>query len=133
MTAPSRPASSRPLSPHLQVYRPQLTSVLSILHRATGIVLSVGLLYLVLWLICVAAGERAYYGFLDFHTSFIGRLFMFGWTLCLFYHLCNGIRHLCWDAGWGFELKSTYVSGWLVVGGTVVLTLVSWIAGYAVR
>jgi len=133
MPAPSRPASSRPLSPHLQIYRPQLTTVLSILHRATGIVLSVGMLYLVLWLICVAAGPRPYHAFLAFHTGVIGRLFLLGWTFCLFYHLCNGIRHLCWDSGWGFELKSTYMSGWIVVGATVVLTLVSWIAGYAVR
>ena len=133
MSAPVRPASSRPLSPHLQVYRPQLTSVLSILHRITGVILSVGLLYLVLWLIMVAAGPGPYAKFLAFHSSILGRLLMFGWTLCLFYHLSNGIRHLCWDAGWGLELDAAYKSGWLVVAATVGLTLLSWILGYALR
>ena len=133
MSAANRPAGDRPLSPHLQVYRPQLTSVLSILHRATGVALSVGLLYLVAWVLCVASGPNAYAAFADFNGSILGRLLLFGWTFSLFYHLCNGIRHLAWDAGWGFELKSAYASGWAVVAATAVLTLLSWVAGYAMR
>jgi succinate dehydrogenase / fumarate reductase cytochrome b subunit len=133
MSAANRPAGDRPLSPHLNIYRPQLTSVLSILHRATGIALSVGLLYLVAWVLCVASGPDAYATFADFNGSILGRLLLFGWTFSLFYHLCNGIRHLAWDAGWGFELKSAYASGWTVVAATAVLTLLSWAAGYAMR
>lgn len=133
MSAANRPAGNRPISPHLQIYRPQLTSVLSITHRATGIGLAVGLLYLVLWVMCVAAGKGPYYAFLDFHVSILGRLLMLGWTFALFFHLCNGIRHLAWDAGWGFELKDAYLSGKAVVAGAVVLTVLSWVIGYLVR
>src|ERR1700741_74027 len=98
-------ATARPLSPHLQIYRPQLTSVLSILHRATGIALGVGTLLLVYWLIAVAAGAgaRAAYDVAQrLIGSWFGRLLLFGWTLAFFYHLANGVRHLAWDAGYGF-------------------------------
>jgi succinate dehydrogenase / fumarate reductase cytochrome b subunit len=122
----------RPLSPHLFVYRPQLTSVLSITHRFTGVALVAGTLLLVYWLIAVAAGEAAFETAAALIGSFLGRLLLFGWSLALFYHLCNGIRHLCWDAGYGFELPTLYRSGWAVVVATVALTLLSWVAGYAV-
>ncbi len=125
--------SARPLSPHLQVYRPQLTSVLSITHRATGIALAVGILYLVAWLCAAASSSETYATFAWFNGSVVGRIFLFGWTWCLFYHLCNGIRHLFWDAGYGFELKSAYSSGWAVVGGSVVATVAAWLLAYAVR
>ena len=123
----------RPLSPHLQIYKPQLTSMLSILHRITGVALAIGTLLLVWWLIAAAAGPDAYAGAQGFIGSFIGRLLLLGWTFALFYHLANGIRHLAWDAGWGFELKTAYATGWAVVIVAIVLTLVSWIGGYAAR
>ena len=122
---------SRPLSPHLQVYQPQWTSVLSIMHRLTGVALTVGTLLLVYWVVAAAAGEQAYETAREVIGSFFGRLFLFGWSVALFYHLCNGIRHLFWDAGLGFELSTAYRSGMAVLAGTVALTLVSWIAGYA--
>ena len=121
-------SADRPISPHLQVYRWQLTSVLSILHRAAGIVLSAGAILLVWWLVAAASGPDAYEGVANFLGSWIGLLLLFGWTASLFYHLCNGIRHLVWDTGQALDLKSTYLGGWLVVGGTAVLTVVTWIA-----
>ena len=121
-------SADRPISPHLQIYRWQLTSVLSILHRAAGIVLSAGAILLVWWLVAAASGPETYEGVANFLGSWIGLLLLFGWTASLFYHLCNGIRHLVWDTGQALDLKSTYLGGWLVLGGTAVLTVVSWIA-----
>ncbi|MCK6451622.1 MAG: succinate dehydrogenase, cytochrome b556 subunit [Alphaproteobacteria bacterium] len=126
----SRP---RPLSPHLQVYRPQLTSVLSISHRITGVGLMVGTLMLTCWLVAAAGGGATYDAIRLFLSSVIGRLLLLGWSFCLFYHLLNGVRHLLWDAGWGFELKEAYATGWAVVVGSGVLTLAAWIAAYAAR
>lgn len=128
MSVANRPVQ-RPLSPHLQVYKPQLTSVLSILHRATGIALAVGALYLALWVICAAGSRETYAGFQWFNTSILGRILLGGWLFCGFYHLCNGIRHLFWDAGYGFELEDAYRSGWIVVAVSLIATLVSWIVG----
>jgi len=119
----------RPLSPHLQVYKWQLTSVLSILHRATGIALSVGALYLAIWVMFAASSPATYAGFQSFNSSILGRIVLGGWLFSAFYHLCNGIRHLFWDAGYGFELKDAYRSGWIVVAVSLIATLVSWIAG----
>ncbi|MBC6439027.1 MAG: succinate dehydrogenase, cytochrome b556 subunit [Rhodospirillales bacterium] len=119
----------RPLSPHLQVYRPQITSVLSISHRATGIVLSLGAVFLVLWLMAAAAGPE-WYGIVQaWAGSWPGYLFLFAFSLCLVYHLLNGIRHLFWDAGHGFELETVTRTGWAVMLGTVLLTTVIWIFG----
>ena len=123
----------RPLSPHLQVYKWQLTSVLSILHRATGLALAVGTIFLVWWLLAAATGPDAFNVAQAFWYSWIGRLMLFGWTWSLFYHLSNGIRHLFWDAGRGFELKTTYASGWTVVTASFVLTVIAWVAAYMVR
>lgn len=128
MSVVNRP-SNRPLSPHLQVYRWQLTSVLSILHRATGIALSVGALYLATWVMYAAAGPRVYALFQDFNASILGRIVLGGWLFSAFYHLCNGIRHLFWDAGYGFELKDAYRSGWIVVAVSLIATVLSWIVG----
>jgi succinate dehydrogenase / fumarate reductase cytochrome b subunit len=125
------PSPARPLSPHLQVYRWQLTSVLSILHRVTGIALAAGTLLLVYWLAAAAAGPDAFATAQLFVGSIVGRLLLFGWTVALFYHLCNGIRHLFWDAGRGFELKTVYASGWTVVIASALLSILAWIAGYA--
>jgi len=120
----------RPLSPHLQVYRPQLTSFTSIMHRLTGIGLAVGLLYLVCWLTAAASGLEAFDKLQSFNGSIIGRLLLFGWTVAFFYHLLNGIRHLAWDAGWGFELPAAYKTGYAVLIGTALLTIVAWVVGY---
>jgi len=122
-------SADRPISPHLQIYRWQLTSVLSILHRAAGIVLSAGAILLVWWLVAAASGPDAYEGVANFLGSWIGLMLLFGWTAALFYHLCNGIRNLVWDTGQALDLKSTYLGGWLVVGGTALLTVIAWIAG----
>ncbi|MGE0255314.1 MAG: succinate dehydrogenase, cytochrome b556 subunit [Alphaproteobacteria bacterium] len=126
-------ADERPLSPHLQVYRPQLTSVLSILHRGTGMALAAGLVLLVWWLVAAAAGPEAFAAVQWFNGSIVGRLVLLGFTWSLCYHLCNGVRHLFWDAGYGFEIADAYRSGWIVVGVSGVLTVLVWIAGYAVR
>jgi len=123
----------RPLSPHLQIYRPQLTSVLSITHRATGIALGLGTLLLIWWLIAAASGDHAFALAQAFWYSWIGRLLLLGWSYALFYHLCNGIRHLCWDAGYGFTIQQTYRSGWIMVASSLALTIIAWIAGYIVK
>lgn len=117
----------RPLSPHLQIYRPQLTSVLSITHRFTGLVLSFGLIFLVFWLGCLALGPEAYvFGQRVFSTA-VFKLCLFGCTFSFYYHLGNGVRHLFWDAGYGFDLRTTYRSGWAVILFALSLTLLTWI------
>ena len=124
-------SQNRPLSPHLQVYKPQLTSVLSITHRATGIELAVGTLLLVCWLLAAATGESAFADVQAFNASWIGKLLLFGWSYALFYHMCNGIRHLFWDAGKGLELETAYMTGRLVVAASIVLTVAVWVWAYA--
>lgn len=118
--------TSRPLSPHLQIYRWQLTSVLSILHRATGVFLSLGAVGLVWWLFAAALGDAYFAPVAAFLASIVGRLLLFAWTAALFYHLANGIRHLLWDAGFGFDLKTAYATGWTVVAAAAVLTVLAW-------
>ncbi|MGM0559885.1 MAG: succinate dehydrogenase, cytochrome b556 subunit [Pseudomonadota bacterium] len=125
-------ADHRPLSPHLQVYKPQLTSVMSILHRITGVALAVGTLLLIYWLAAAAGGPERYAAAQGFMASPIGLLLLFGWTLAFFYHLSNGIRHLFWDAGYGFELPTVYKSGWAALIAAAVLTILSWAIGLAV-
>ncbi len=120
----------RPLSPHLQIYKPQITSVMSILHRATGIALSVGLIPLAIWLAAAATGPAAYDAVMGVFGSFIGALALIGWSFCLFYHLLNGIRHLLWDMGRGMSLPEVTNSGLAVFIGAAALTLLSVIAGF---
>lgn len=117
----------RPLSPHIQIYRPQLTSVLSITHRLTGVVLSFCSVLVVAWLVAGFADASSYQSVLDAMRSWTGLIVLFAWTFSAFFHLCNGIRHLFWDAGYGFELRSIYLSGWSVVLTTAVLTIASWL------
>ena len=122
---------SKPLSPHLQIYRPQLTSVLSISHRASGIFLgTAGLLALVVWLGSIALGPSQYEMTMNFlrHPLMLPVLLL--WTGAFYYHLSNGIRHLFWDMGVGFELSTAYRSGYAVVGSTVVLTSATWIYAF---
>lgn len=117
----------RPTSPHLSIYRPQITSVLSIFHRMTGIVLSVGLLFLVWWLLAIQYGPNAYEHFTDFTRSILGIVFMVGWTLSLFYHMLNGIRHLFWDMGIGYRMETVTQTGMMVLIGAGVLTAIVWV------
>ncbi len=126
-------SENRPLSPHLQVYRPQLTSVLSIMHRLTGVALAPGTLLLIYWLVAAASGPDAFATAQALVGSIVGRLLLLGWSFALFYHLCNGIRHLVWDAGYGLELPDLYRSGWLVVFASGALTVAAWVLGYAMR
>ena len=125
-------ARARPVSPHLQVYRWPITMALSILHRITGVALGVGSIWLVLWLYLAAKGGPAFDALRWFNSSIIGILLLIGFAFALYYHLCNGIRHLAWDAGYGFDLQTTTVTGWLVVIAAAALTVVSVIAGLTV-
>ena len=119
--------SSRPLSPHLQIYRPQLTSILSITHRGTGIFLSLGVVVLAYWLVAIAGGEGPYVTARECLSSVPGKLLLAAWSFSFYFHLCNGIRHLFWDAGIGFELKTVYASGYTVVAASVVMTALTWV------
>jgi len=116
--------SQRPLSPHLQIYKPQISSVLSILHRITGFALYVGVILFAWWLVANAYGCGKCINSL-FKISLV-RVFIFGWTLALYYHLLNGIRHLFWDIGKGYGLCIMQKTGWLVLVGTVLLSVGSW-------
>lgn len=119
---------NRPLSPFMigPVYRPQITSMLSILHRLTGIGLALGFALVVWWFFAAAAGPD-YFGFVDgFLTSWVGHLILFGSTFALYFHLCNGIRHLFWDAGYGFDVERVTQTGIIVVIASGVLTLFTW-------
>lgn len=120
----------RPLSPHLQVYKWGLHMALSIFHRATGVALGVGTLVLAWWLMAAASGPEAFAAAQACVGSWIGRLVLFGFTFALMLHLCNGIRHLVWDAGAGFELSTVRLSNQIVLWGAVALTLVAWVIGY---
>ncbi len=123
--------SNRPLSPHLQVYRPQLTSVLSITHRGTGVFLAVATVLLVYWLVALTGGPSSYATAQAFFGSWFGQLILLGCTFSLFYHLCNGVRHLFWDIGVGFELEATYRSGYAVVLVSIAMTVLAWIIALA--
>ena len=121
-------AKPRPLSPHLQVYRPQLTSVMSIMHRASGAVLATGSLLLTIWLVALAAGADIF-GFVTALLQHpLGQFVLFGYSLALVYHGFNGIRHLAWDLRFGLEVKQVYQSGYLVLVLTVLVTGALWLA-----
>ena len=123
----------RPLSPHLQVYRPQITSTLSILHRLMGVALAVGTLLFVWWLAAAASSDAAFALAAGFMGSVVGWVLIAGWTLALWYHFCNGVRHLWWDAGRGFELSEVHATGKLVVAASLGLTVLTLVAGAAMR
>jgi len=117
---------NRPLSPHIQIYRPQLTSVLSIAHRGAGIALGAGGLFFAWWLLAAASGPEAFGHARAFFGSAPGLVVLAGFSFALFYHLCNGIRHLFWDAGMGLELDRAYRSGWAAVAAALLLTAAAW-------
>jgi succinate dehydrogenase / fumarate reductase cytochrome b subunit len=127
------PPTERPLSPHLQIYRLQITSVLSILHRITGVALTLGTLLLTWWLVSAAYGPDAFANAQAFVGSWFGQLLLWGFTFALFYHLGNGIRHLAWDFGWGFELPQLRASGVAMLAFAVAGSLFTLIAAYATR
>jgi succinate dehydrogenase / fumarate reductase, cytochrome b subunit len=116
------PVRARPLSPHLQVYRWQIGNSLSILHRLTGVALALGLVALSYWLISLADGPDSYDTAQHVFASPLGWLFLLGWTFSFLYHLLNGVRHLFWDAGYGFERTARHASGWIAVLGALALT-----------
>jgi succinate dehydrogenase / fumarate reductase cytochrome b subunit len=124
---------SRPLSPHLGIYKYQITMVLSVFHRGTGIFLALGTPLLIYWLYTLQAGESVYYEGQSFFSHWLVHLALMGWTFSIFYHLCNGIRHLAWDIGKGYEISDLYKTGVAVVAASLVLTLatllLAWRAG----
>ena len=119
--------SKRPLSPHLQVYKLPLPALLTVLHRGTGAALGVGTLLVTWWLASVAGGPEAFESSSAVLGSFLGSLVLFGWSWALFYHLCNGIRHLMWDVGFGYDIPTTFLTGKVVVGASFVLTVLLWL------
>lgn len=126
------PADNRPLSPFMlgQYYRFQWTSLLSIIHRVTGVGLSVGTLLVAAWLIALAMGPETYKQFAGHLTAWYGQVLLFGWSWALMYHLGNGIRHLFWDMGRGFDLKTAEYSGYAVVAASLLLTAAAWAVAY---
>ena len=126
----SEAKNQRPISPHLQVYSPQITSVLSILHRILGVALSFGAVLLVYWLVAAAFGPDTYLQAQIFFASWFGQLILFGMSFSLFYHFANGIRHLLWDAGIGFDMPTLRATGVLVIISSFGLTAITWIVAY---
>ncbi|MEQ9145957.1 MAG: succinate dehydrogenase, cytochrome b556 subunit [Parvibaculaceae bacterium] len=126
------PAHNRPLSPHLGIYRPMLTMMMSIVHRITGGALYVGTLLLAWWLVAAATGPEAYAAFQDIASSWIGRLVLFGYTWALIHHLLGGVRHFVWDLGKGFELGTVEWMARLSLAGSILLTIVVWVVAYAI-
>ena len=119
----------RPLSPHLQVYRWQITMTMSILHRATGVALAVGAFMLAWWLLAVAGGSAPFETFRSFASSILGQIALLGFSFCLIYHLLNGIRHLLWDVGYGYEIPKFYATGWTVAVLAALITGAVWYCG----
>jgi succinate dehydrogenase / fumarate reductase cytochrome b subunit len=124
--------SGRPLSPHLQIYRLMLTTMMSIVHRMTGAALYLGTALLAWWLIAAASGPESFATVQGFMGSIIGRLILFGYTWALIHHMLGGLRHLVWDTGRGFDLKTIETMARMTLGGSVALTIAVWVMGYSV-
>ena len=118
---------NKPLSPHLTIYKPQITSVMSISHRLSGVFQSVGTVIVFIFFISIFAGEKYYDLTTFFFNSYLGRLFIFFYIFSLCYHMCNGIRHLVWDLGYGFEIKNVYYSGYVTIASAVILNTLVWV------
>ena len=118
--------SNRPLSPHLSIYRWPITMVLSILHRATGIAMSIGLLVFAAWLLNAAQGPESHQYFRALMSGLVGRILLIGWTFAFFLHLGNGVRHLFWDTGRGLEKHQANRSAWFVLVASAGVTLLFW-------
>lgn len=130
--ADSKSQTQRPLSPHLQIYRPMLTMTMSIVHRLTGVALYFGTLLLIWWLVALATGPDYFAYVQDIAGSFIGRLVLFGYTWALVHHAIGGIRHLVWDTGRGFDLDVVEWFARLNLVGSIAITIVIWFVGYGV-
>jgi succinate dehydrogenase / fumarate reductase cytochrome b subunit len=128
----AKPAINRPLSPFMlgQYYRFQISSLLSITHRITGVGLAIGTIFIAVWVMSAAMGPVQYGQFAWFARTPIGLLLLLGWSWALFFHLCNGVRHLVWDVGYAFEKKDVDLGGWIVVCASVVLTAAVWAVAY---
>ncbi len=124
---------SRPISPHIQIYRPIPTMVMSIVHRITGGALYFGTLLVAWWLVAAAAGESHFNTANAFFGSFIGQLILLGYTWALIHHMLGGIRHLIWDTIHGLEKETARKFAWMTLAGSVTLTILVWIVGYAIR
>ena len=119
--------TERPLSPHISIYRWPITMMLSILHRGTGLAMAAGFLVLAVWLASAAAGAAEYGEFAVLMSTTIGQLLLIGWSFAFFYHLANGIRHLVWDTGRGFEKSQANSSAWIVLAAATVATILLWV------
>ncbi|WP_293857750.1 succinate dehydrogenase, cytochrome b556 subunit [uncultured Alsobacter sp.] len=131
--ADSKLRIERPLSPHLQIYRPMLTMTMSIVHRVTGAALYFGTVILAFWLIAAASGKANFDVAQAVLGSFLGRIVLFGYTWALLHHMLGGIRHLIWDTGRGFGPEARETLAKMTLGGSIVLTILVWIVAYAVR
>jgi succinate dehydrogenase / fumarate reductase cytochrome b subunit len=124
--------AERPLSPHLQIYRPMLTMMMSIAHRISGASLAVGFALLTWWLVAISMGPEAYACVAGFFGSLIGRALLFAFTWALIHHMLGGIRHLIWDTGAGLDRTSIEVFAWATIIGSIVLTILIWVVGYTI-
>jgi succinate dehydrogenase / fumarate reductase cytochrome b subunit len=129
----ARLGAERPLSPHLQIYRPMLTMMMSIAHRISGAANAAGFVLLALWLVAIAAGPQAYAQVSSVFASIPGRIVLFLFTWSLVHHMLGGIRHLIWDTGRGLDRTSIEVFAWFTILGSTALTILIWYAGYALR
>ena len=121
--------SKNPLSPHLQIYRWQISSLLSIIHRITGILNLLGLIFISAWISSAGIGENLFEYFSVFLKSFIGKFILIGFTWSMSYHLLSGIRHFFWDLGYGYEIKTANISGTIVIVSSLLLTVFLWLIG----
>ena len=124
--------AERPLSPHLQIYRPMLTMMMSIAHRLSGVANAVGFILLTWWLVAIASGPEPYAQVSRFFAGIPGRMLLFLFSWALIHHMLGGIRHLIWDTGSGLDKTSIEVFAWLTIIGSTVLTVLVWVAGYTI-
>ena len=118
--------NNRPISPHLQIYKPQITSILSISHRFTGIILFFSCFLVCIWLFAMAFNDSLYDLINIFFSGIIGKVILFFITFSFFYHLLNGVRHLLWDIGYGYKITNVYLSGIIVILLTLVINIYIW-------
>ena len=121
--------SKNPLSPHLQIYRWHISSLISITHRISGIINLLALILIFFWLIALSLGENNYESFLLIINSFFGKFILIGFTWSMIFHLLSGARHLVWDLGYGFEIKTANISGIIVIISSLILTIIFWLFG----
>ena len=119
--------SKNPLSPHLQIYRWHISSLLSITHRISGVINLLALILIFFWLVALSLGESNYELFLFIINSFFGKFILIGFSWSMIFHLLSGIRHLAWDLGYGFEIKTANISGVVVIISSLVLTIIFWL------